>query len=60
MKERVKERVVGNHRTTIIGLIILALSVFVLIKGYATWDQVVGFMTLSGVLAWVKDTIFKA
>lgn len=27
--------------------------------GYASWDQLIGFWTVSGLLTWVKDTIFK-
>lgn len=55
----IKERVVKNYKTTLLGVIIAAVSVIALKKGYATWDQIVGFLTLSGLLTWVKDTIFK-
>ena len=58
--EKIKERLLVNWKTTSISLLITAVSLFLLIKGYATWEQLLGFWTVSGLLAWVKDTIFKA
>ena len=55
----VKERLIDNWKTTTISLLITAVSIYLLAKGYATWDQLIGFWTASGLLAWVKDTIFK-
>lgn len=55
----IKERIVKNYKTTLLGVVIAGLSIIALKKGYATWDQIIGFLTLSGLLTWVKDTIFK-
>lgn len=55
----IKERIVKNYKTTLLGVVIACLSIIALKKGYATWDQIIGFLTLSGLLTWVKDTIFK-
>ena len=58
--EKIKERLLVNWKTTSISLLIIAVSLFLLINGYATWDQLIGVWTASGLLAWVKDSIFKA
>jgi len=58
--ENVKNRLFVNRKTTLISLLITAVSIYLLAKGYATWDQLIGFWTVSGLLAWVKDSIFKA
>lgn len=54
-----KKRIINNWKTTVLGIVILAICILAIVYKYATWDEVIGFMTLSGLLAWVKDTIFK-
>lgn len=55
----VKERLIDNWKTTAISALIIVVSILLLVLGFATWDQLIGFWTASGLLAWVKDTIFK-
>lgn len=54
-----KHRIIDNWKTTSIGVVILAISMVLLYTKQATWDQLLGFWTVSGLLGWVKDTIFK-
>lgn len=54
-----KDRIISNWKSTFVGLFILIACFLAIIFKYATLDEVIGFMTLSGLLAWVKDTIFK-
>jgi len=55
-----KKRVVDNWKSTLIGAVIAICCGLAMYYKYATFDQVVGFLTVSGLLAWVKDSIFHA
>ena len=54
-----KKRIILNWKSTAIGLAIAVASGLALYFKFATWDQLTGFWTVSGLLAYVKDTIFK-
>lgn len=54
-----KDRVIKNWRSSLVALLIVAACAAGLYFKYATWDQVIGFLGMSGLLAWAKDTIFK-
>lgn len=54
-----KARVIDNWKSSAVAVLILALCGLALWLKLATWSEVAGFMALSGVMAWVKDTIFK-
>jgi len=54
-----KTRILTNWKSSIIGLLIAAVTLAAVAFKYATWEEAVGFLTLSGLLTWVKDSIFK-
>ena len=54
-----KNRILENWRTSLLGLIILFACGVAVYTKVATFAEVVGFLTTSGLLMWVKDTIFK-
>jgi len=54
-----KTRILTNWKSSLIGLLIAAVSIAAVVFKYATWEEAIGFLTLSGLLTWVKDTIFK-
>lgn len=53
-----KTRIITNWKTTLVGVVIVTLSVLAVVYKYATWSEVVGFMTTAGVMAWARDTFF--
>lgn len=54
-----KDRIINNWKSTLLGCIIALGSIVLVWTGKATLEQVSGFLLTSGLLAWVKDTIFK-
>lgn len=54
-----KNRIFGNWKTTILGCSIAVISIALVWFGKATFTEVSGFLLASGLLAWVKDSIFK-
>lgn len=54
-----KTRVITNWKTTVLAVLILISCGLAIWFKVANWTEVIGFMTLSGLLAWVKDSIFK-
>ena len=53
------DRILKNWKSSILGLIIIAACCAAVYTKLATFSEVVGFLTTSGLLMWVKDTIFK-
>ena len=54
-----KKRIIDNWKTSLIALFIVLIMGVLLYFDKVTWEESLGFLTLSGLLAWVKDTIFK-
>ena len=54
-----RSRLLENWKTSLLGLIIFAACGVAVYTKMATFAEVVGFLTTSGLLMWVKDTIFK-
>lgn len=54
-----KDRILNNFKSTILGLIILAICVVLIYTNKATFAEVSGFLVSSGLLMYVKDSIFK-
>ena len=54
-----RKRILTNWKSTALGLAVAVASALALYFKYATWDQLIGFWTVSGLLAYVKDSIFK-
>ena len=55
-----KKRILDNLKTTALGCSIAAVSLALVWFGKATFAEVSGFFVASGLLVWVKDSIFKA
>lgn len=53
-----KRRIIINWKTTAVGILIVTLSVLAVVYKYATWSEVVGFITTAGVMTWTRDTFF--
>ena len=54
-----KDRVINNFKSTLLGLIILAICAVLIYTNKATFAEVSGFIVSSGLLMYVKDSIFK-
>ena len=54
-----KDRILNNFKSTILGLIILAICAVLIYTDKATFAEVSGFLVSSGLLIYVKDSIFK-
>ena len=54
-----KNRILENWKSSLLGLLIFAACGVAVYTKMATFAEVVGFLTTSGLLMWVKDTIFK-
>ena len=54
-----KDRILNNLKSTILGLIILAICAVLIYTNKATFVEVSGFLVSSGLLIYVKDSIFK-
>ena len=54
-----KKRLIENWKSSLLGLLIFAACGVAVYTKVATFAEVVGFLTTSGLLMWVKDTIFK-
>jgi hypothetical protein len=54
-----KKRIIDNWKATLLGVVIALTCGALVITKQATFAEVSGFLTLSGLLAWVKDSIFK-
>jgi len=54
-----RSRIIKNWKTTAIASAIFTVSLALLVLKYVTWDQCVGFWVTSGLLTWVRDSIFK-
>lgn len=58
-RKEMKERIISNWKATIIGLIIAGMCIFLILTKHATFSECSGFFIASGLMMWVKDTIFK-
>ncbi len=54
-----KYRIIKNWQTTLIGVLISGVCVYLIVTKHATFAECSGFFIASGLMAWVKDTIFK-
>jgi len=54
-----KKRVFENWKTSLIGLVLLALTISAVVYKYATWDQAMMFVPFCVGLMYVKDTVLK-
>ena len=54
-----KDRIINNFKSTLLGLIILAICAALIYTNKATFAEVSGFLVSSGLLIYVKDSIFK-
>lgn len=54
-----KNRIIQNWKSTLLGAVILAGTFTLVGMKVITWTEAIGFITLSGLLAWVKDSVFK-
>lgn len=54
-----KNRIIDNWKATLLGFGILTVSLALVWFGKATFTEVSGFLLTSGLLLWVKDSIFK-
>ena len=54
-----KDRIINNFKSTLLGLIILAICAVLIYTDKATFAEVSGFLVSSGLLMYVKDSIFK-
>ena len=54
-----KKRIIDNWKSTLMGAIIALTCTALVITKQATFAEVSGFLIASGLLAWVKDSIFK-
>ena len=54
-----KNRIIENWKTTIVGCSIGLVSIAFVWFGKATFAEVSGFFVASGLMIWVKDSIFK-
>ena len=54
-----KKRVFENWKTSLIGLVLLALTGIAVIYRYATWDQAMLFVPFCIGLIYVKDSVLK-
>ena len=55
-----KNRIIDNWKTTLIGCTIGLVSIALVWFGKATFTEVSGFLVASGLMVWVKDSMFKA
>ena len=53
-----KNRIIDNWKTTLLGCSIAAVSIGLVWFGKATFAEVSGFLVASGLMVWVKDSIF--
>lgn len=58
-KPTMKNRIFNNPKSTLVGLMIAGICLYLRLKGYATTAEISGFLVASGLLAWVRDSIFK-
>ena len=54
-----KDRFLNNYKSTLLGLLILAICAILIYTNKATFAEVSGFLVSSGMLMYVKDSIFK-
>ena len=54
-----KNRILNNWKSTLMGVVIALTCAALVITKQATFAEVSGFLIASGLLAWVKDSIFK-
>lgn len=54
-----KHRIIDNWKATTLGVVMALVSLALVWFGKATFAEVSGFFVASGLLVWVKDTIFK-
>jgi len=57
--DSMKKRIIENWKSTLLGAVILAGSFTLVGMKIITWAEAIGFITLSGLLAWVQDSVFK-
>lgn len=54
-----KHRIIDNWKATALGVVMALVSLALVWFGKATFAEVSGFFVASGLLVWVKDSIFK-
>lgn len=54
-----RNRIINNWKTTLVGCSIGLVSIAFVWFGKATFAEVSGFFVSSGLMIWVKDSIFK-
>jgi len=58
-KNKIWDRVITNWKSTLLAIVVAVLCGLALYMKWATWDQLIGFLTTIGLLSWVRDTVFK-